>query len=150
MIIIITTTFTLIIHMVEDGSSRVLDCGARCVVVLLAHVSDDAVPSKKFNRDGRQCKPWDCTFNESASTLQLCILSLRTPKGLRRRGGLDMVSTLKLKILPRRTSRVRGYDTDDPYDMDGGPLASNLCKSKHGSRQRMRGKRGRLRGGPLR
>ena len=43
MIIIITTTFTLIIHMVEDGSSRVLDCGARCVVVLLAHVSDDAV-----------------------------------------------------------------------------------------------------------
>ena len=43
MIIIITTTFTLIIHMVEDGSWRVLDCGARCVVVLLAHVSDDVV-----------------------------------------------------------------------------------------------------------
>ena len=70
MIIIITTTFTLIIHMVEDGSWRVLDCGARCVVVLLAHVSDDAVPSKKFNRDGRQCKPWDCTFNESAMKVQ--------------------------------------------------------------------------------
>ena len=60
-------------------------------------------PSKKFNRDGRQCKPWDCTFNESASRLQLCILSLRTPKGLRRRGGLGMVSTLKLKMRTRRS-----------------------------------------------
>ena len=98
MIIIITTTFTLIIHMVEDGSSRVLDCGARCVVVLSAELDVRHHADHHFRSRSHDGCAFQMATNHAAVSSTHCAVQVVLPVGAQSSGERDDLQLLNIRI----------------------------------------------------